>query len=106
MIKYKFRMTVVIAGIAVLTAACTTTPMGGSRVDANFGDAVRSNIEGQIHDPLAAANPSTDAVEGTDGGADSGAESDGDTGSDGDAGGDTGGDAGSDGGSDGGDSTN
>lgn len=50
-----------------MAAACTTTPMGGSRVDAGFGDAVRSNVEAQIHDPLAAANPSTDAVEGTDG---------------------------------------
>lgn len=48
--------------IATLVAAC-----GHSRVEENYGDAVRSMIEGQYYDPAAAANPSRDAVEGTDG---------------------------------------
>lgn len=61
-----FRMTGILGGVVLLTSACTT-PMGGSRVDASFGDAVQSNLEGQLYDPAAAANPSTDAVEGTDG---------------------------------------
>ena len=50
--------------LALFTAACgTPTPL----VDATFGDAVQSVVDAQLYDPAAAANPSTDAIEGTDG---------------------------------------
>lgn len=63
----KFRISLVLGGVALSAAACTTTPSGGSLVEASFGDAIRSNVQGQMYDPVAAANPSTDAIEGTDG---------------------------------------
>ena len=50
--------------LALFTAACST---GTPRVDATYGDAVQSMVEAQLYDPAAASNPSTDAIEGTDG---------------------------------------
>ena len=47
----------------VLAAGCASD----SRVDAGFGDAVRSTVEAQLYDPATASNPSPDVVEGTDG---------------------------------------
>lgn len=49
-----------LAGLAA--AGCAT-----SRVDANYGDAVRANKAAQLHDPAAAANPPAEALETTDG---------------------------------------
>lgn len=63
--NHKFHITIALSAVVLLTSACTTG--GGSRVEATFGDAIRSNVEAQLYDPSAAANPSTDAVEGTDG---------------------------------------
>lgn len=54
---------VAVTGALSLTlAACAP-----SRLDATFGDAVRSNVEAQIYDPVAATNPAADPVMGTDG---------------------------------------
>lgn len=47
--------------------ALTLASCAASRVDANFGDAVQSTVDGQIYDPVAANSPSPDAVTGTDG---------------------------------------
>ena len=55
----------VLLGCALFATACTsTTP---DRVEASYGDAVRSITASQVYDPEAAANPSADPVEGTDG---------------------------------------
>jgi hypothetical protein len=64
MINVKIQLNIAVCMLALFTAACgTPTP----RVDATYGDAVQSIVEGQFYDPAAASNPSTDAVEGTDG---------------------------------------
>lgn len=48
--------------IALAASACST-----SRVEMTYGDAVRANRDAQVYDPSAAANPSRDPVDGTDG---------------------------------------
>ena len=55
---------IVLGAMALSTAACTTST---NRVEASYGDAVRSNVRAQLYDPSTATNPSTDAVEGADG---------------------------------------
>jgi type IV pilus biogenesis protein CpaD/CtpE len=57
------QMMVVLAGMALITAACT----GPTAVERTYGDAVRSNVKAQVYDPVTIVSPSTDAVEGTDG---------------------------------------
>lgn len=56
-------ITIASAGIVALSVASCAA----SRVDANFGDAVQSNVEAQVYDPATLTNPSLEAVEGTDG---------------------------------------
>ena len=52
-------------GFALLASACMSTdPV---RVEAYYGDAVNTVKAGQVYDAEAAANPSADPVEGTDG---------------------------------------
>jgi hypothetical protein len=63
MINTKIYLNIIVCMLALFAAACAPTP----RVDAAFGDAVTSTIEAQLYDPAAAANPSPDVVEGTDG---------------------------------------
>jgi hypothetical protein len=63
MINTKIYPNIVVCTLALSAAACSTTP----RVDASYGDAVHSTVEAQFYDPAAAANPSPDVVEGTDG---------------------------------------
>ena len=64
MINTKIHLNIVVCTLALFAAACSTpTPL----VDATFGDAVHSTVEAQLYDPAAAANPSPDVVEGTDG---------------------------------------
>lgn len=48
-------------------SSVTACSWGGSRVDATYGDSVRSTVRAQLYDPATATNPSTEAVEGTDG---------------------------------------
>lgn len=55
---------IVLGVMALSTVACTNT---ANRVESSYGDAVRSNVRAQLYDPAAAANPSPDPVEGTDG---------------------------------------
>lgn len=63
--KKQVIQTVIVIGAAALSvAACTSVP---NSVEFSHGDAVRSNIQAQIYDPATVANPSSDAVEGTDG---------------------------------------
>lgn len=63
MINTKIYLNIVVCTLALFAAACTPNPL----VDATFGDAVHSTVEAQLYDPAAAANPSPDVVEGTDG---------------------------------------
>lgn len=56
-------ITIAGAGIVALSVASCAA----SRVDANFGDSVQSNLEAQVYDPATLDNPPLDAVEGTDG---------------------------------------
>jgi hypothetical protein len=63
MINTKIYLNIVVCTLALFAAACAPAP----RVDAAFGDAVHSTVEAQFYDPAAAANPSPDVVEGTDG---------------------------------------
>jgi type IV pilus biogenesis protein CpaD/CtpE len=67
MSKQNLQMTAGLCSLQLITSACTTTVRGGSPVEESYGDAVRSNVNAQLYDPAAAANPSTEAVEGTDG---------------------------------------
>ena len=62
--KQTISMTLIACVALSSMTACTT---GGSRVEATYGDSVRSTVRAQLYDPATAANPSTDAVEGTDG---------------------------------------
>lgn len=55
---------IVLGAMALSTVACTTST---NRVEASYGDAVRSNVRAQLYDPSTATNPSAEAVEGTDG---------------------------------------
>ena len=64
MINVNIQKTIAACMLALFTAACGSPT---ARVDANYGAAVESIVEGQFYDPVAASNPSTDAVEGTDG---------------------------------------
>ena len=64
MINVKIQKTIAVCMLALFTAACGSPT---ARVDASYGDAVQSIVEGQFYDPAAASNPSRDAVEGTDG---------------------------------------
>jgi hypothetical protein len=64
MINVKIQKTIAVCMLALFTAACGSPT---ARVDANYGAAVESIVEGQFYDPAAASNPSRDAVEGTDG---------------------------------------
>lgn len=52
----------VLVAVTLSIASCAT-----SRVETNFGDAVNSNMEAQMYDPLAANRPSTETPLGTDG---------------------------------------
>lgn len=63
MINTKIHLSIVVCTLVLFAAACSPTP----RVDATFGDAVPAMVEAQLYDPAAAANPSPDVVEGTDG---------------------------------------
>jgi hypothetical protein len=64
MINTKIYLNIVVCTLALFAAACSSpTPL----VDATFGDAVHSTVEAQLYDPAAAANPSPDVVDGTDG---------------------------------------
>lgn len=58
------QISIVLGVLALSTAACTSST---GRVEATYGDAIRSNVRAQLYDPLTATNPSLDAVEGTDG---------------------------------------
>lgn len=61
--KQKISMTLVACMALSSVAACSW----GSRVEATYGDSVRSTVRAQLYDPATAANPSADPVEGTDG---------------------------------------
>lgn len=63
MINKKIHLSIIACTFALFAAACSPTP----RVDATFGDAVPAMVEAQLYDPAAAANPSPDVVQGTDG---------------------------------------
>ena len=56
------QITILLGAIALSTVACTS-----SAVEESYGDAVRSNVHAQVYDPATLTNPSSDAVEGTDG---------------------------------------
>lgn len=62
--KQQISLTIVSCVILSSVAACS---WGGSRVEATYGDSVRSTVRAQLYDPTTAANPSADPVEGTDG---------------------------------------
>jgi len=64
MTNEKIRLNIVACALGLFAAGCSTaTP----NVDAAFGEAVHSIVDAQLYDPAAAANPSADAIEGTDG---------------------------------------
>jgi type IV pilus biogenesis protein CpaD/CtpE len=56
------QITILLGAIALSTVACTS-----SAVEESYGDAIRSNVHAQVYDPATLTNPSSDAVEGTDG---------------------------------------
>ena len=56
-----------VATIVIALAASGCSSWSSSRVEMTYGDAVRANRDAQIYDPSAAANPSRDPVDGTDG---------------------------------------
>ena len=61
----KFTQLIVLLGAVSFVSACTWTEP--TRVEAYYGDAVKSITAGQVYDLDAALNPSADPVEGTDG---------------------------------------
>lgn len=64
--KYQNIITLaVFCGCTLVASGCTSTEP--NRVEAYYGDAVNSIKAAQVYDPEAAANPSADPVEGTDG---------------------------------------
>jgi hypothetical protein len=64
MTNEKIRLNIVACALGLFAAGCST---GTPNVDASYGEAVQSVVDAQLYDPAAAANPSTDAIEGTDG---------------------------------------
>lgn len=56
-----------IATIVFALAASGCSSWNSSRVEMTYGDAVRANRNAQVYDASAAANPSRDPVDGTDG---------------------------------------
>ena len=59
----KYRTTLIIA-FTLLIAGCAPNPV---RVEASYGDSVRSMVHNQIANPQAAANPDREPVLGLDG---------------------------------------
>ena len=53
--------------VATIVLALAASGCSTSRVEMTYGDAVRANRDAQIYDASAAANPSRDPVDGTDG---------------------------------------
>ena len=62
---HKVTQLIALLGAATFVSACSWTEP--ARVEAYYGDAVNSVTKGQVYDPVAAANPSADPVDGTDG---------------------------------------
>ena len=63
--NHKVTKLIALVGAVLFFSACTWTEP--TRVEAYHGDAVNSIKKAQVYDPVAAANPSADPVDGTDG---------------------------------------
>ena len=63
--NHKVTKLIALLGAVLFFSACTWTEP--TRVEAYHGDAVNSITKAQVYDPMAAANPSADPVDGTDG---------------------------------------